>query len=523
MTLRTIGLAALAGLLVFAGVVWQGQRPRYSELWGRNGERWDPTGRLPDYSFAGYHRGERGLPAVSGRQVDIRTFGAKGDGTTDDTDAFARALREVDADILLIPQGRYLLSDQLIIDRSRLVVRGAGSEKTVLCFTRPLSQMLPGESDEAADGDCGYNRWSWSGGLVTFRGEDAGLLLATVTAVARRGTTTLLVAGAEELTKGQLVVIRQTDTPERSLLHYLYAGDPGDISEVPIAAFTDTSVKIVGIQGNRLTIDRPLPVDIDPAWNPQIHSTASGIQESGIESLTIEFPATAYDRHGGETGWNGIAFESGTCNCWIRDITIRNADSGIFLGGRNNTVQGLTLVSGRPSQVDGEFTGHHGIYFRGQDNLLRDFSIETRFIHDLTVAEYVAGNVAMDGRAVKLSIDFHRIAPHSNLFTAIDAGYASRFLRRTGGRKRGKNAGAWNTIWNLRNATTSGWPQPRVAPSLFTIVGVGMSGSPPVEEWWYEDIPPRQLQPENLYKAQLRKRGAGGREQGGKEVTGYGG
>ncbi len=26
----------------------------YSELWGRNGEKWRPGGRLPDFSFAGY-------------------------------------------------------------------------------------------------------------------------------------------------------------------------------------------------------------------------------------------------------------------------------------------------------------------------------------------------------------------------------------------------------------------------------------------------------------------------------------
>jgi len=35
-----------------------------SELWGRNGERWDPAGRLPDFSYAGYHQGEKPIPDV---------------------------------------------------------------------------------------------------------------------------------------------------------------------------------------------------------------------------------------------------------------------------------------------------------------------------------------------------------------------------------------------------------------------------------------------------------------------------
>ncbi|MGZ8920969.1 MAG: hypothetical protein ACXW3L_08290, partial [Limisphaerales bacterium] len=31
----------------------------HSELWGAAGEKWDARSRLPDFSFAGYHRGEK--------------------------------------------------------------------------------------------------------------------------------------------------------------------------------------------------------------------------------------------------------------------------------------------------------------------------------------------------------------------------------------------------------------------------------------------------------------------------------
>src|SRR3982750_1448739 len=35
----------------------------YSSLWGVNGEKWQPEGRLPDFSYAGYHAGEANIPS----------------------------------------------------------------------------------------------------------------------------------------------------------------------------------------------------------------------------------------------------------------------------------------------------------------------------------------------------------------------------------------------------------------------------------------------------------------------------
>ncbi len=51
----------------------------FSELWGEKGERRDPRGRLPDFSYAGYHMGEKPIPDVPVR-ANVKKFGAKGDG-----------------------------------------------------------------------------------------------------------------------------------------------------------------------------------------------------------------------------------------------------------------------------------------------------------------------------------------------------------------------------------------------------------------------------------------------------------
>jgi hypothetical protein len=66
----------------------------HSQLWGAAGEKWDARGRLPDFSFAGYQRGEKPLPKQpTGRSV--KEFGAKGDGEKDDSAAFLAAIEAV--------------------------------------------------------------------------------------------------------------------------------------------------------------------------------------------------------------------------------------------------------------------------------------------------------------------------------------------------------------------------------------------------------------------------------------------
>lgn len=51
--------------------------PRVSALWGVAGEAWAPTSRLPDFSYAGYHAGERPIPDVP-VAANVRDFGARG-------------------------------------------------------------------------------------------------------------------------------------------------------------------------------------------------------------------------------------------------------------------------------------------------------------------------------------------------------------------------------------------------------------------------------------------------------------
>ena len=218
-----------------------------SGLWGTNGELWSATSRLPDFSYAGYHCGEAPLPDVA-PGVSIKQFGAKGDGATDDTQAFLAALAAVKNGAIEVPAGRYVITNILEIKRSGVVLRGAGADKTVLFFPRPLQEIKP-DWGETTTGRKTSN-YSWSGGFVWFKGSFGGRVLAGITAGAQRGEHTLTVSDANGFHSGQRVKIYQKDNVDNSLATALYSGDPGDTKNLRGSTYAAMVCRITKIEGD---------------------------------------------------------------------------------------------------------------------------------------------------------------------------------------------------------------------------------------------------------------------------------
>jgi hypothetical protein len=76
-----------------------------SQLWGANGELWEPLGRLPDYSYAGYHAGEVAIPAEP-ITVMVSEFGAYPDDGLDDTEAIQAAIDQTASGVIGFDVGR---------------------------------------------------------------------------------------------------------------------------------------------------------------------------------------------------------------------------------------------------------------------------------------------------------------------------------------------------------------------------------------------------------------------------------
>lgn len=479
-------------------------RAEVSALWGQAGERWTPQSRLPDFSFAGYHRGEAPLPTLP-PGVSVKTFGAKGDGESDDTQAFLDAIAQAPAGAIEIPEGRYKITQILEIRRPGIVLRGAGPEKTVLFCPVPLQQIRPNWS--ATTSGQPTSNYSWSGGIVWFTGSLRAKPLAAVAAEAARGATTLTVDSAAQLQPGQTVQVTQNDQPSGSLAKHLYSGDPGEISRLQGKTRTLFVCRITAVNSNQVQIDRPLRCDIRPVWNPKILAFAPTVTESGIENLSFEFPNTPYLGHFTEPGFNAMAFNQ-CADCWARNIRVVNADSGVYLNGVFCTAQGIVLESARTPDRSKKSTGHHGVSFGEADNLLTGFDIRTRFIHDVTVDSYASGNVAANGKGEDLCLDHHKRTCYENLFVHLDAGAGTRLWACGGGANLGRNCAARGTFWNIRAARPLSEPPAGFGPWSMNFVALQTaqpSQTEPEGKWW-EVIAPEAVVPQDIHQAQLERR-----------------
>lgn len=99
----------------------------------------------------------------------MKTFGAKGDGVTDDTQAFLDALAQVKAGAIEVPPSRYRITRPLEITRPNIVLRGAGPDKTVLLFPKTLNDIKPNWGTTTTGQRT--SNYSWSGGFITLRGS----------------------------------------------------------------------------------------------------------------------------------------------------------------------------------------------------------------------------------------------------------------------------------------------------------------------------------------------------------------
>jgi len=480
------------------------QAPVFSQLWGESGELWEPGGRLPDWSFAGYRFGEEPIPEVP-VVANVTRFGARGDDELDDTEAFKRAIAEVGSSdrrgAIVIPAGRYLLSDILWIKKPGIVLRGEGPDATILTWTTELEDVRP-NMGATSEGQATSN-YSWSGGFIWFTGKRYESELAKVDGARRRGDRTLLLDRELAVAPGDVVEVVLRDDDEQTLLDHVYAGDTGDISRFGRRAVTRMVSRVDAVEGRRVTLERSLWLDVRPEWSPTISEFRRQVTEVGVERLAIEFPTKPYRGHFTERGMNAIAMNA-VSHSWIRDVRIANCDSGIFLAGAFCTIDGLVFESDRTPDRQNT-TGHHGVSL-GRDCVMMNFDYRMRFIHDITVSALDSGNVIKNGRGVSLSLDHHKRAPFQNLFCNLDAGDGARLWKCGGGRKLGKHTGAGATFWGIRASTPMSWPRDSFGPDMMNLVGLTTDLPTVRGPRWFEAIDPDRLAPADLHAAQLRRR-----------------
>ncbi|MEU9977324.1 glycosyl hydrolase family 28-related protein [Streptomyces sp. NPDC051014] len=430
--------------------------------------------QIPYVGRAGAARIRR-LPVVA----DVRAFGAVADGVTDCAPAINRAIAaaaRAGGGTVTIPPGTFRIEGLILLGYDNVVLRGAGSGRTTLYATKNLTELI-GPYGSRYGGT--KSAWSWAGGLIWLAPKARwDSLTAAIRAQdwpfegwtgnkrdewepltpinpARRGQWTITVTDPSRLRPGGLVLLRVADDAGHTLLQHMSGDGPGPaayywedktklLSYVPY----EWPVRVTAVRGHRVTLERPLPLDLRPEWNPQLTTHVPELTGAGVEGLTLDVMETSQSPHLLDKGYNGVVLQC-AYDCWVDDVTVRNVDNGFGLVAASACTLRRTRVGGR-----GE---HHPYFCRegSHDNLVEDFTVEQRTVpapsdtqlHGINVEGLSSHNVWSRGEMQMGTFDSHRGLPFANVRTDITVDNNGRH---GGDANAGPLFGARFTHWNVR-------------------------------------------------------------------------
>jgi len=416
-------------------------------------EDWEPgysdeEGRfLHDFSYAGYHKGEKPLPDSPPEPVvDVTEspYNADPSGENDSTEAIQNALDTVGEDgggTVYLPEGTYRVNppgdeamESLLIQHSGVVLRGDGPGKTHIYNSDPQMRSKSVIRVQSPEDGAGWREPLPDTELIS--------IVGTVEAPA----TEIPMEDVEGVKAGQWVILTHDVTEE------FVDDNPGaheDWASDGIRGFTFYRRVTELCEDERtVTVDIPIRFDLKSRDNARLYRIGPHIEEVGIENLSIgmqEHPGSGFSHR--DYGNEGTAayevhgafliIMQNVVNGWVRRVhsycppTNRGPhhmlSNGIMmLQSRNVTISECDL---RHAQYRGWGGNGYGYEIRGNDCLIQDCAggDDLRYVYDFKTMEST-GNVIhrckdegnTSGAWKRGSSDFHMHLSASNLIDNLE-------------------------------------------------------------------------------------------------------
>jgi len=305
--------------------------------WESNAVRYDANDRLtyltesgnnrvPDFSYAGYHNGVVPIPTIA-EKARVNA------GSGDDTARIQAAIDQVGAlpigadgyrGAVVLGPGRYEVGGVVRVNKTGVVLRGSGqsadpAQGTLLLATGTsvTTRVLLGTGTSSGWDD-----------------EVAGTRTNITTSFVAAGSRSFDVASAAAFAVGDPVVVVHPDTQA----WYNAIDGGGVISDPPWAPGTLGPLRykrrIVGVSGNRLTVDAPVYNHLDRslAQSYVFEQTAgTAVSHVGIENLRVDSEFASADD---EAHARSSIQVTGAEDAWVRDVTtLHFVYGGVHLSG----------------------------------------------------------------------------------------------------------------------------------------------------------------------------------------------
>jgi len=331
--------------------------------------------RIPDYSYAGYQRGEQPIPQIP---VVATLSPVAGDNTAN----IQNAINQVAAmpvqpngfrGAILLQAGTYEVDGQIFLNASGIVLRGSGQDAAtgtvLLASGTPRRVILAGGAGSATQS-----------GTTTWHIVDSYLPL---------GATQLTLSDASGLNVGDDIVIQRPEEQgwiDALGMSAIWSPNPGIRFER----------KITAISGSQITFDIPMGNPIESQWAAGTvykYGDSARIENVGVENLRGVGNFTNVGVNGNWLATFFIDLEN-LKNGWARQVTVDGFGNGISVDGGAKwvTVQDSSYVNPAPSDSD---AGAAAFTAAGQLSLIQRCSVVGAHMHPWVSQSHATNNVIL--------------------------------------------------------------------------------------------------------------------------------
>ena len=496
----------------------------HSALWDEfvAGRKNGTESTLLDFSYAGYHHGETGIPAPDLKIFNVADFGAVPDDGKDDQDAVQRTIDAASVNgggIVFFPPGVFQFFTDIdkrvamTIPTGHIVLRGSGATRggTVLFQYHHGIVLSPGKEKD------GFTTTTGVVPLLTFKGaapEGPRKVLTAITADAPRNALVLEVADGRALRPGQYVTVSVGDGIPAAKEMLAPYEPPKEWSRLIRSGVKWNEIhQIKSVDGNRVTLAEPLKIAAKVAYLSFL-GTFAPVEEIGVEDICFmgNFLGNFIHHRSGleDYGWAAVDGIKNAANVWVRRVSAINVNQVFNI----DTVFSSSFLMIRSAGA----TGHESfIQSRCSHNLIGLYQDESEgVLHNFTIRATSAGTVAWRIKMHPIChCDFHGMQPYATLLDSIDGGY----LTGSGGPVESFPHHARDlTIWNFNYLSGGNQPNRKflmdplefwAGPFMVMPILSGMHGLvPPAKPatMTANESFGTPVEPESLYEAQLALR-----------------
>ncbi|HAI13540.1 MAG TPA: hypothetical protein DCM28_17675 [Phycisphaerales bacterium] len=466
----------------------------------------------PDYSWAGYARGEKAIPVAVGKRFDVADFGAIPDDLLDDRDAIQKAIdaaAEKGGGVVTFHAGRYLVNTDMNdrgtirIESSNIVLKGAGSREggTIIHQIQPFGKGDPYDMRRMHLGDNVL--------LIHSRDEEKRLstkpVFCKVTGDAGRETYSLTVDAVDQLAVGQRV--------------YLYAMNRQVIDEAvkPFTIHEDWTTttqnkayiveihQIAALDGKKVTFAEPIRYDIFAKhnWELREHQPIENVGVEDIAFMGNHWHPYKHHRSGmDDSAWAMIKIK-GVANSYVRRCSFINVSQSLYIS-LSSYVTAMNITQAGN-------TSHHSprVSFYTYGVLAGLIDDQAASTHGPSLNAGTVGTVFWRWKGKDGSIDSHAGRPFTSLYDCVEA----TCIHSSGGRRSYPQHLRQLMLWNVKMDADKPlhydfWMPEKnnvfVMPNI-----VGMHGSPVtfnMDHVGMVESNGKAVLPQSLYEAQLALR-----------------